>query len=162
MKEMIVGDLMVSISEYATVSEGATMLEAVLALEKAQDEFKKELDRLLRYSLTEPGEHIEAYVNYAINNINHNPKRLLKGINSCWAFFGSEKRKYLKKERRDIYDWIIEQTASILNHAENQYSINKATAYRVACVTWLRNNSLITVSKKDKVLPLFIQKISHK
>ena len=39
MKEMTVGDLMVSISEYATVSEGATMLEAVLALEKAQDEF---------------------------------------------------------------------------------------------------------------------------
>ncbi len=39
MKEMTVGDLMVSISEYATVSEGATMHQAALALEKAQDEF---------------------------------------------------------------------------------------------------------------------------
>ena len=132
------------------------------SVEKAQDEFKKELDRLLRYSLTEPGEHIEAYVNYAINNINHNPKRLLKGINSCRAFFGSKKRKYLKKERREIYNWIIKHTASILNHMEKQYSTNAATAFRVACGTWLRNNGLITVSKKEKVLPLFIQNISHK
>ena len=131
-------------------------------VEKAQDEFKRELYRLLQYSITEPGEHIEAYVNYAINNINHNPKRLLKGINSCWAFFGSKKRKYLKKERREIYDWIIKHTASILNHMEKQYSTNAATAFRVACVTWLRNNGLITVSKKEKVLPLFIQNISHK
>jgi hypothetical protein len=114
------------------------------------------------YSLTEPGEHIEPYVNYAINNINHNPKRLLKGMNSCWVFFGSEKRKYLKRERRDIYDWIIKQTASILIHMEKQYATDEATPYRVACVIWLRNNSLITLSKKDKVLPLFIRNISHK
>ncbi len=39
MKEMTVGDLMVSISEYATVSEGTTMHQAALALEKAQNEF---------------------------------------------------------------------------------------------------------------------------
>ncbi len=33
---MTVGDLMVSISEYATASEGATMHQATLALEKAR------------------------------------------------------------------------------------------------------------------------------
>ena len=32
-------DLMVPISEYATVSQGATLLESVLALEKAQEEY---------------------------------------------------------------------------------------------------------------------------
>jgi len=35
----LVKDLMVPISEYATVSEGATLYEAVAALEKAQEEF---------------------------------------------------------------------------------------------------------------------------
>lgn len=39
MKEFTVKDLMVPLSEYATVPEGATLFEAVLALEKAQEEF---------------------------------------------------------------------------------------------------------------------------
>ena len=39
MKTYKVGDLMVPLSEYATVSDDATLLEAVNALEKAQEEF---------------------------------------------------------------------------------------------------------------------------
>jgi len=39
MDKYLVKDLMVPISEYATVSEGATLLDAVLALEKAQEIF---------------------------------------------------------------------------------------------------------------------------
>jgi len=39
MKELKIVDLMVPISEYATVSEDATLYEAVSALEKAQEEF---------------------------------------------------------------------------------------------------------------------------
>jgi CBS domain-containing protein len=35
----LIKDLMVPISEYATVSEGATLFEAYLALEKAQEEY---------------------------------------------------------------------------------------------------------------------------
>ena len=39
MKQFTVKDLMVPISEYATVPEGSTVLEAVAALEKAQEVF---------------------------------------------------------------------------------------------------------------------------
>lgn len=38
MEDMIVKDLMVPLEEYATVSEDATIFEAVIALEKAQEE----------------------------------------------------------------------------------------------------------------------------
>jgi CBS domain-containing protein len=38
-KEFLIEDLMVPLSEYATVSEGVTLYEAVLALEKAQADF---------------------------------------------------------------------------------------------------------------------------
>jgi CBS domain-containing protein len=38
-KNYKVKDLMIPLSEYATVSEGATLYEAVLALEKAQEDF---------------------------------------------------------------------------------------------------------------------------
>ena len=39
MREYFIRDLMVPLAEYATVSETATLYEAVLALEKAQEEF---------------------------------------------------------------------------------------------------------------------------
>ena len=39
MKEYRIGDLMVPLSEYAVVSEDATLFEAVMALERAQEEF---------------------------------------------------------------------------------------------------------------------------
>ena len=39
MDDYLVKDLMVPLSEYATVTEGATLFEAVLALERAQTEF---------------------------------------------------------------------------------------------------------------------------
>ena len=40
MKNYCVKDLMVPISEYATVPEEATLYESVLALEKAQETFQ--------------------------------------------------------------------------------------------------------------------------
>ena len=39
MKQFRIDDLMVPLSEYATVTVGATLYEAILALEKAQEEF---------------------------------------------------------------------------------------------------------------------------
>jgi CBS domain containing-hemolysin-like protein len=39
LKNFIVKDLMVPLSEYATVPEGSTLFEAVMALERAQEEF---------------------------------------------------------------------------------------------------------------------------
>jgi CBS domain containing-hemolysin-like protein len=39
MQDYLVKDLMVPLSEYATVPEGSTLYEAVQALEKAQEEF---------------------------------------------------------------------------------------------------------------------------
>lgn len=41
MKTLLAKDLMIPISEYATVSEEATLYDAVLALEKAQDGFSR-------------------------------------------------------------------------------------------------------------------------
>ena len=41
MRNLSVKDLMVPISEYATVPEAATLFEAVLALEKAQEQFQQ-------------------------------------------------------------------------------------------------------------------------
>jgi CBS domain-containing protein len=47
-KTYTVKDLMVPLSEYATVSEDATLYEAVVALEKAQGEFNTDLEKAPR------------------------------------------------------------------------------------------------------------------
>ncbi len=47
MKSYLVKDLMVPLSEYATVTEDATLYEAVLSLERAQEKFE---DKHTRYS----------------------------------------------------------------------------------------------------------------
>ena len=39
MSDFLVKELMVPLSEYATVAKGSTLFDAVLALEKAQEEF---------------------------------------------------------------------------------------------------------------------------
>ena len=46
MKSYLINDLMVPLSEYATVSEDATLYDAVLSLEKAQEKFE---DKHTRY-----------------------------------------------------------------------------------------------------------------
>ncbi|MBW2216682.1 MAG: hypothetical protein JRF34_05745, partial [Deltaproteobacteria bacterium] len=45
MKTYTVKDLMVPLSEYATVLEDASLYEAVVALEKAQGEFNTHLEK---------------------------------------------------------------------------------------------------------------------
>jgi len=45
MKSILVKDLMVPLADYATVSEDATLFEAVMALEQAQERFDRSRDR---------------------------------------------------------------------------------------------------------------------
>ena len=51
MKSFPVKDLMVPLSEYATVTEDATLYEAVLALEKAQEKFEDKHTRYLHRAI---------------------------------------------------------------------------------------------------------------
>jgi len=51
MKTIIVKDLMVPLEEYATVSEDATLLEAVMALEAAQEKIDREKYKYLHRAI---------------------------------------------------------------------------------------------------------------
>ena len=51
MKSYLVKDLMVPLSEYATVAEDATLYEAVLALEEAQEKFEDKHARYLHRAI---------------------------------------------------------------------------------------------------------------
>ena len=51
MKELIVKDLMVPLDEYATVDEEATLYEAVIALEKAQEDLDRSFYKYLHRAI---------------------------------------------------------------------------------------------------------------
>lgn len=58
MKRFSVKDMMVPLSEYATVQKGATLFEAVLALEKAQEEFDHSKYRHRAILVMDEGNHV--------------------------------------------------------------------------------------------------------
>ena len=132
------------------------------AVEKAQNELKKVIRKKLMYFEEYPEHHFEVYADMAANELNHQKKRLLAGKNSCQIFFDSNNRMtFTKNERRDIYEWILERSAIILDSMDNVNHNNVASTWRIACIMWLQKQNLITISKNQKVLPYFLTQIYH-
>lgn len=50
-----------------------------------------------------PEEHLETYLNNAIHNLNHNPKKRMNGVNLFHAYFSYEKVMTGKKNILKIY-----------------------------------------------------------
>lgn len=119
------------------------------AIEEAQTELKKGLDKKLAYRPS-PGEHLEAYALTVENDLNHRPRPCLNGRNACQVYF-AEKRTFTKWERRDAYEWITNLKDDILSHEE----VKPQTAWRLAVESWLNMKGLITITINGKVSPYF-------
>lgn len=126
-------------------------------MEHAQGEVRTAMDEMLRYKLTRPGEHLEAYARAAAGEWNQCPRRNLNGEHSCAVFDRRWEAKYrfTKPERSAIYDLIIIETIRILAelHDYSQRVIN--SAWRTAVESFLRWKGFITVTINGKVLPDF-------
>jgi len=85
------------------------------AIEEAQREIKSCLRKKLMEGLLDPGDHITAYVEAVVNDLNHRIRPCLNGKTSCQVFFESGNRPtFTKRERRGIYDWVMERMERIL------------------------------------------------
>jgi len=86
------------------------------AIEESQREVKRCLRDKLALALPTPGDHIAAYAEAAVNDLNHRHRPCLNGKTSCQLFFESTtKPTFSKRERREIYDMIMEKTERILS-----------------------------------------------
>src|SRR5512139_549797 len=86
------------------------------AIEEAQREIKRCLRDKLALELPRPGDHITAYAEAVVNDLNHRHRPCLNGKTSCQLFFESaNKPTFSKRERREIYDIIMEKTQRILS-----------------------------------------------
>jgi transposase InsO family protein len=122
------------------------------SLENANGEMKSEESfKLVKELEAYKGNELPLFTDSVLNCLNHKERRSLGGKCSCLSFFGSEKLKVTRRDRKEIYEWIIERKLEISEELGHGIKDDKAT--RLAIETWLLVNGHITVARKGKVLP---------
>jgi hypothetical protein len=127
------------------------------AIEHSQGEFKDYLRRWQWKAHT-----IEAFcllAEIAAHALNHIPRRCLKGQTACRVYFGDNKMRYPKGQRKSIYNWISDLAAEISIRAGKKTI--SPVAWRVAAKQWLVKNGLIKIQRAGKVLPNFSLNLCH-
>lgn len=122
------------------------------SIENANCELKKEESfALVRELEAYKGNELSLYTDNVLNCLNHKERGILKGKCSCLSFFGSEKLNVTRRDRKEIYEWIIERKLEIREELGQCIKDDKAT--RLAIETWLLVNGHITVARNGEVLP---------
>jgi len=132
------------------------------AIEGSQREVKRCLWDKLALDLPAPGDHISAYAEAAVNDLNHRHRPCLNGKTSCEAFFASADRPaFTKRERRGIYDWVMERVERILSTMNQPGQAERESAWRIAVESWLKAKGFIKVYTNQKCHPILPHFLSH-
>lgn len=125
------------------------------AIEESQREVKGSLREKLGLGLSGCRDHVSAYAEAAVNDLNHRIRPCLNGKTSCQAFFESGKRPaFTKCERREIYDSIMEKMERILLAMHQSGQAVRESAWRIAMESWLRSKGFIKVHINQKCHPI--------
>ena len=119
------------------------------AVEHAQGEVKQFLRTWDAKAKT--NEEFALLAETASNDLNHKPRRCLGGKTACRTYFGKNRIRYTKRQRKAVYEW-IKNLAIDISHRVGQSEIS-CLVWRVAAKKWLEKNGLITILKNRKVLP---------
>ena len=127
------------------------------AVEHTQGEFKDYLDRW--HWKAETVEEFCLLAETAAHDLNHKPRRCLKGRTACSAYFDDPRLSYSKPRRKAVYRWIRDLASEISMRAGK--SIITPVAWRVAAKQWMERNDLIKIENAGKVLPYFSSDLCH-
>jgi hypothetical protein len=119
------------------------------AIEHSQGEIKSFLDTW--QDKARSIEELLLLADGAAHDLNHKPRRSLGGRTACRCYFGENRIRYSKRERKGVYCW-IQDLAVDLSQADGKDVITP-TAWRMAAKKWLIDNKLITIVGQRKVLP---------
>ena len=125
------------------------------AIEESQREVKGSLREKLASGSADCGDHVAAYAEAAVNDLNHRIRPCLNGKTSCQVFFESGNRPaFTKRERREIYDSIMERVQRILSAMKQSGQAVRDSAWRIAIESWLRSKGYIKVHINQKCHPI--------
>lgn len=124
------------------------------AIEEAQRELKKCLREKVILIMPDLQNHISAYAEAGVNDLNHRTRSCLNGRTSCQAFFEPGNiSAFNKRERREIYDSIMERVERILSAMNQSGQAVKESAWRIAMESWLRSRNYIRVYSNSNTSP---------
>jgi len=127
------------------------------AVEHAQGEVKQYLRAWDGKAKT--NEEFALLAETAAHDWNHRTRRSLGGGTACRSYFGNNRIRYTKRQRKAVYEW-IRNLAVDISHGLGQSEIS-CLSWRVAAKKWLEKNGLITIRKNGKVLPPFQRNLCH-
>jgi hypothetical protein len=120
------------------------------SVEKANGEMKTEESFKLVMELEAyKGNELPLFTDNVLSCLNHKERRSLGGKCSCLIFFGSEKLNVTRRDRKEIYEWIVNRKLEIQEKLGQGIKDEKAT--RLAIETWLLLNGHITVVQQESV-----------
>ena len=132
------------------------------AIEESQRELKRSLRDKLVSSLADSRDYVAAYAEVAVNDLNHRIRPCLNGRTSCQVFFVStDKPVFTKRERRGIYDWVMEKVERILSTMNQSGQAVQESAWRIAMESWLRSKGYIKVHINQKCHPILPPFLAH-
>jgi hypothetical protein len=132
------------------------------AIEESQREVKRSLREKLLLGLTNCRDLVAAYAEAAVHDLNHRIRPCLNGKTSCQVFFASaDKPVFTKRERRGIYDWVMERVERILLAMSQSGQAVKESAWRIAVESWLRSRGYIKIHINQKCHPISPPFLAH-
>ncbi len=124
------------------------------AIEESQRELKRCLGEKLGAAVSCARDQIGPYAEAAAQDLNHRVRDCLKGRTACQVYWGSDpKPAFAKRERREIYDCLMERAGRILLSLNQQGPLAKEAAWRIAVESWLGSKGYIRVHTNQKVSP---------
>jgi len=126
------------------------------AIEESQRELKGCLQDKLALAMPNPQDHMAAYAESAVNDLNHRSRPCLNGRSSCQVFFQAGiKPIFKKRQRREIYDSIMDKVDRILSAMKESGQAIRESAWRIAVESCLKTKGYIKPHITTKVSPNF-------
>ncbi|SRR5579883_69646 len=96
------------------------------------------------------------------HQLNHQPRRCLKGRTACAVFHDSAQRlRWTKRQRKEIFRLLLQRFGAMLEKTANGHHPSPATLWRVTVESWLRCQGLIVVRQNKNVSTTFKKIWSH-
>jgi transposase InsO family protein len=122
--------------------------------EKSIRDLKTALDQ--RQPSTTTPQHLTLAIEVTTHDLNHRPRRCLKGRTACAVFHDeSEQKHWDKRQRKEIFRLLLQRFGAMIGNTANGHHPRPATLWRVSVESWLRCQNLIVVRKNKNVSPTF-------
>jgi hypothetical protein len=108
--------------------------------------------------------HLVAQIETSVHELNHRPRRCLKGRTACAVFHDdAQRRRWTLRQRQIIFWLLLAAFGWIIGSMPKDDYCRVAMLWRVTVESWLRHRGLISVQQNQnpKVSTNFLEKWSH-